>query len=115
MAKKKFFKKDKPLPKPEELEKEGSFVAQTDPKEEMTPEELLEFNSKKEDLFKNAFGENRFKDITKRTQKVDPKYIGGGAKKSNGYFNEDYLEMRITEIIKRELPKLLIEYLEENK
>lgn len=114
MAKKKFFKKDKAVPKPEQLEKEGAFVEDKNSENEMTPEELLEYNSKKEELFKNAFGGSRFNDITKRTEKFINKN-GGSFEKSSSYFNEDYLEMRISEIIKRELPKLLIEYLEENK
>lgn len=113
MAKKKFFKKDKPLPKPEELEKNGAFVENKE--EQMSPEEALEYQKQRQELLKNSFGKSRFADITHRAEGKRVGVNGEIITKQKSYFNEDYLEQRIVEIIKREIPKLLIEYLEENK
>lgn len=110
MPKTKFFKKDEPTPKTEELEKNGAFIAKDE--QDMSPEEFIEFNKKKQELFSKSFSGNRFADITKSSEN----YTSNSTKKNkqtNSLINEEVLERKIVEIINRRLPAMLIEYLEE--
>lgn len=110
MPKTKFFKKDKPTPNVKDLEEKGAFIPNEE--QDMSPEELIEFNKKKQELFSNSFGGNRFADITKSSEaySTQTKQI---KQRSTGLINEDVLEAKIVEIINRRLPAMLIEFLEE--